>query len=138
MTAEQHLENYYRENRARAVEHFYGGLCDAKLKSYTDAPREPTLVAVGAAFDNLISGLVNRTPEAYVESQTALFKKRIAAGVAPKDLLAGLKSAEQSLSWLVEQATAERPEYGPQLKRVVQQYLLMTQMTAISIRSYQP
>ncbi|MFP2910391.1 hypothetical protein ACLESD_36200 [Pyxidicoccus sp. 3LFB2] len=138
MTPEQHLENFYRENRERAVEYFYNRLCDAKLKSYTDAPREPTLVAVGVAFDNLIAGLVNRTPEAYVEAQTALFKKRIAAGVAPKDLLGGLKSAEETMAWLIEEASAARPDFGPQLKRMGQQYLLMTHMTAISIRSYQP
>ncbi|WP_164009378.1 hypothetical protein [Pyxidicoccus trucidator] len=138
MTPEQHLETFYRENRERAVLHFYDSLCAAELKSYTEAPREPTLVAVGASFDNLISGLVNRTPEAYVESQTAAFKKRIAGGVDPKDILAGLKSAETSLTWLIEQASAERPEFGPQLRRMGQQYLLMTHMTAISIRTYQP
>ena len=138
MTPEQHLEHFYRENRERAVEYFYDSLCEAKLKSYVEAPREPTLVAVGTAFDNLISGLVNRTPEAYIEGQTATFKKRIAAGVSPKDILAGLKSAEVTMSWLIEQACAERPEFGPQLRRLGQQYLLMTHTSAISIRSYQP
>ena len=138
MTPEQHLETFYRANRERAVEHFYDSLCAANLKSYVEAPREPTLAAVGIAFDNLINGLVNRTPEAYVESQTATFKKRIAAGVSPKDILAGLKSAETSLAWLIEQASAERPEFGSQLQRMGQQYLLMTHMTALSIRAYQP
>ncbi|MCY1020380.1 hypothetical protein [Pyxidicoccus sp. MSG2] len=138
MTPEQHLETFYRKHRERAVEYFYDSLCEAKLKSYVEAPREPTLAAVGIAFDNLINGLVNRTPEAYVESQTAAFKKRIAAGVSPKDILGGLKSAETSLMWLIEQASVERPEFGPQLRRVGQQYLLMTHMTAMAIRSYQP
>jgi hypothetical protein len=138
VTPEQHLETFYRENRERAVGFFYDKLCEARLKSYVEAPREPTLVAVGMAFDNLISGLVNRTPEAYVESQTTTFKKRIAAGVSPKDILGGLKSADETLTWLIEQASQERPEFAPQLKRVCQQYLLMTQMTAISIRAYQP
>ncbi len=138
MTPEQHLETFYRANRERAVVYFYDRLCAAQLKSYVEAPREPTLVAVGTAFDNLISGLGNRTPEAYVESQTAAFKKRIAAGLSPLDILGGLQSAEEALTWLVEQASAERPEFAVQLRRVCQQYLLMTRMIAISIRTYQP
>ncbi|MCP3138269.1 hypothetical protein [Pyxidicoccus xibeiensis] len=138
MTPEQHLESFYRANRDQAVEYFYGSLCNANIKSYVEAPRGPTLAAVGQSFDNLISGLVNRTPELYVQSQTEMFKKRIAAGVAPRDLLAGLKSAEASIAWLIEQASLERPEFEPQLRRMGQQYLLMAQMTALSVRAYQP